>query len=513
MRITLNAVELNKKIIFFFIFLRILAQQAELYIENIRKKYGSFRYAETKTPLDPKALKHHIEKMIPGINDRRDKDSKIFAETDQCKVADGEDIDYYTISSDTEEESSDEHFDKSATQNICKDLIIILSRIDESQTKVLKRKSNVSDDAYDRPTPKKVRFRDEYGDDLCQVQIYEPTDFEHDLEEINAEVNETESMEGVEKESDYETGEKGIENETEKLENVMETKTETGEIETEQIESISEDVESEQTECEDAASELITLPESNHASSSNIPVDPLDYSHCDVAQSNAQAAVDAPHLESVQCVQSAATPREQCKVAWEKVLKMPEISRVSSNQYVGIDDSMEHSAYHKLMESMKGIQRNLLKSIHMGQLRTEALNSHLMSSKEAHVKEIAALQAQNAELMKCLEAAEINAETKRNEVVKQSNAMKEDHQKEIVLLNDTYNHELQELRKQLVGYEQSVENILDDRVNREQKLNQKYRKIIEKMRKESERKLSEKLQCKGCEKALVFCSPLCEQMW
>lgn len=42
-------------------------REAETYIAKLKKKFGTFKYAELRTPLDPGSLDEHLEAMIPGV--------------------------------------------------------------------------------------------------------------------------------------------------------------------------------------------------------------------------------------------------------------------------------------------------------------------------------------------------------------------------------------------------------------------------------------------------------------
>lgn len=42
-------------------------REAETYISKLKKKFGSFKYAEFRTPLEPGKLDEHLEAMLPGV--------------------------------------------------------------------------------------------------------------------------------------------------------------------------------------------------------------------------------------------------------------------------------------------------------------------------------------------------------------------------------------------------------------------------------------------------------------
>lgn len=46
-------------------------QEVDIYIENIKAKYGSFNYAELKTPFNPQMAEQHLYDMIPGLRTAR----------------------------------------------------------------------------------------------------------------------------------------------------------------------------------------------------------------------------------------------------------------------------------------------------------------------------------------------------------------------------------------------------------------------------------------------------------
>ncbi|XP_031639322.1 uncharacterized protein LOC116351365 [Contarinia nasturtii] len=46
-------------------------KEADEYIKNIRNKFGSFRYADTKTYFNPAQLDHYIAQLIPGLSEYR----------------------------------------------------------------------------------------------------------------------------------------------------------------------------------------------------------------------------------------------------------------------------------------------------------------------------------------------------------------------------------------------------------------------------------------------------------
>lgn len=43
----------------------------DIYIENIKEKYGGFNYAELKTPFNPQTAEQHLHQMIPGLRNAR----------------------------------------------------------------------------------------------------------------------------------------------------------------------------------------------------------------------------------------------------------------------------------------------------------------------------------------------------------------------------------------------------------------------------------------------------------
>lgn len=43
----------------------------DIYIENIKEKYGAFNYAELKTPFNPQTAELHLHQMIPGLRSTR----------------------------------------------------------------------------------------------------------------------------------------------------------------------------------------------------------------------------------------------------------------------------------------------------------------------------------------------------------------------------------------------------------------------------------------------------------
>ncbi|XP_055307301.1 uncharacterized protein LOC129571519 [Sitodiplosis mosellana] len=432
---------------------RAALKEARLYINNICKKYGTFKYAQTKTPFDPKALKQHIEQMIPGINENRDNESRIVEmDSETTEETNDGDVESDNITVDTDEEEVNEEQSDELLQQpvICKELLIVLTRIDESNSKAGRgsKRNHVSNEVNGEPSPKRVRFCDEYGDDLCQVQVFEPAEYELEAEDI--------------------------------------------------------------------------------------PEEPLDYSRNSEAAYMVEADENDQYIKDSENSQNVEMPQDQQSV--EPEAEVP--NAVASNQYVDIDDlsTLEHSAYCRLVQNMKGIQGDLLNSIHMSQLRSEALNSHLMSTRDAHAKEVAVLQAQNAELMERLKAAL----SERDQTVQQStilmNTIRNKHLKEVALLKQTHDqakleiqvmldeireknneiqvksYENQELKVQLVEMERSIEAIFVENANCENQLNEKYLEIIDKMRKESDRKLSERLRCKGCDKELAFCGSLCEKI-
>ncbi|XP_055306210.1 MYND-type zinc finger-containing chromatin reader Zmynd8-like [Sitodiplosis mosellana] len=433
--------------------------KARSYIENIRKKYGTFQYAQAKTPFVPKALKQHIEQMIPGINGHHDKESQIVeVERETTKETNGVDVKGNSITVDTgEKDVGVGQSNESSHQSIIrKELSNVLRESNSS------KRNHVSNEVNDEPSSKRVRFCDEYGDDLCQVQVFEPAEYELEAEEIGVLANGTE--------------------ETEKT----------------------EETEIEQTETEDISSESMALPESNQAEISNIPEEPLDYSQNAEAAHIAEADENAQYIDTLENSQNVETPQNQQRVE-------------SGDEYVDIEDlsALEQRAHNTLIQNMKGIQGDLLNSIRMSQLRSKALNGLLMRTKDAHAKEVAALQAR---LERSKEALS-ECDQIRNGHLKEVALLKESHDQaklEIQVMSDEIrvkNNEIKELKKQLVEMERSIEGIYEENANSEKQCNQKYLEIIEKMRKESDRKLSERLRCKGCDKELAFCGPLCAKIW
>lgn len=43
----------------------------DVYIDNIKGKYGGFNYAELKTPFNPQMAEQHLHEMIPGLRSTR----------------------------------------------------------------------------------------------------------------------------------------------------------------------------------------------------------------------------------------------------------------------------------------------------------------------------------------------------------------------------------------------------------------------------------------------------------
>lgn len=54
----------------------------DIYIENIKEKYGSFNYAELKTPFNPQTAEQHLHQMIPGLRSTRGRRRSSIARSD-----------------------------------------------------------------------------------------------------------------------------------------------------------------------------------------------------------------------------------------------------------------------------------------------------------------------------------------------------------------------------------------------------------------------------------------------
>lgn len=61
----------NKPINIFFSHFHCLAQEVDIYIENIIAKFGAFNYADMKTPFNPYNELQHLVDMIPGTRNGR----------------------------------------------------------------------------------------------------------------------------------------------------------------------------------------------------------------------------------------------------------------------------------------------------------------------------------------------------------------------------------------------------------------------------------------------------------
>lgn len=54
----------------------------DVYIENIKARFGSFRYAEVKTPFNPQTVDQHLIEMIPGLKGTRGRRKSIAKSSD-----------------------------------------------------------------------------------------------------------------------------------------------------------------------------------------------------------------------------------------------------------------------------------------------------------------------------------------------------------------------------------------------------------------------------------------------
>lgn len=54
----------------------------DIYIENIKEKYGAFNYAELKTPFNPQTAEQHLHQMIPGLRSTRGRRRSSIARSD-----------------------------------------------------------------------------------------------------------------------------------------------------------------------------------------------------------------------------------------------------------------------------------------------------------------------------------------------------------------------------------------------------------------------------------------------
>lgn len=82
-------------------------QEANLYIENLGKRFGSFRFAEMKTIFNATFLDHYLALLIPGVTEYRAKkrissatddvqcDSFTSSRSEQCMEISSTDIDVH----------------------------------------------------------------------------------------------------------------------------------------------------------------------------------------------------------------------------------------------------------------------------------------------------------------------------------------------------------------------------------------------------------------------------------
>lgn len=54
----------------------------DIYVENIKEKYGAFNYAELKTPFNPQTAEQHLHQMIPGLRSTRGRRRSSIARSD-----------------------------------------------------------------------------------------------------------------------------------------------------------------------------------------------------------------------------------------------------------------------------------------------------------------------------------------------------------------------------------------------------------------------------------------------
>lgn len=420
-------------------------------------------------------MRKYIEQMVPALAMHHTNEFELMKIQNDAVVESAE-VHEVINCDDSENESMDAESDVSTEEFVgqqlqihqCKDLIIFLKRIDEIQSEKENgtKQNHALDGKDDGPPPKKVRFADEFGEDLIHVKLFGP--FENGIEL---------------------------------------------------------DVESDVTESEENCSELAGLNEVNMVSTffvENIDqAKNIENMDDDDGVQNAKSSDDTQNLEIESDTQSPATIGDdsvQNLVVVDNAQNPATTDNTqnvaASNQKINLSrmSSTEENAYQKIMRGMKATQKDVLDFIHNNQLEYEALNVHLARSQERHDIEVATIRAQNEELRVRLNSEISEHKNAKGLIFK----IQEDHAKE--LETHKQKHKLQfdmlksnekELKKQLTEMMQCIDKIREEKANCEEHLNQKYLNIIDKMRKDTD----QQLKCKGCDKALNYCSPICEKMW
>ncbi|XP_031637991.1 uncharacterized protein LOC116350359 isoform X2 [Contarinia nasturtii] len=203
--------------------------------------------------------------------------------------------------------------------------------------------------------------------------------------------------------------------------------------------------------------------------------------------------------------------------------------------------------FEKIVQSMRFIQGSVLDLMHLHELKTQALNSDLMTSREEFTRELTDLREKNKQLSAQLQmvkddtaieikninknfgiqiAEHIEANNRQN--ANEIEALKMEHAKQLADIEQKFNDEKAELmevnnrekidlineidalkEEKRAKVTEMQQKIHDEKVNYELKLKQKCIDIADQVRKNVEKNM----KCKGCGIIVEYCSAACKQTW